>query len=916
MADIQFVISAIDNFSSTFDNLERQTQEAFDVANSVGSALTQVGLGVAAASGAFVGFGLNYLSQMENAEIGLKTLTGSAEVTKDVIAELQQFAVNTPFDFPGILQGTRRLIGMGMAADEAVSMMKATADAVAAAGGNAEALDGVILALGQIQARGKVSAEEMNQLAERGIPAWKILSETMGLPVSQLMKMSEEGKLLAEDALPALQKGFQQSFGGASADMAQTFSGRLDNLIEQIQILGSAIAEPLFEPLSEAMAWTIEKVQEFSAWLDSLPSGMRKFISVAILLTPVFIVLSGLFLMFIGFLPSLMGGLAAIATAFGTTTGVMLTTVGVIFGVIAAIAAIGIALYLAYTKVEWFRNAVNTAWNYIQTAALTAFNALKSAVIAVVNFMGAQWDVHRNKIINIWNSISTMFMTAVNTIISIGQGLWADLLAIWDAHGQQIVSSMTTVWNAVKTIVTTVFNVLKTIVSAGISVIVNVISIAMPFISTIWSATWFIIKNIVMSVWEAIKNIIVGAINVINGIINFFKALLTGNFSGMWEAIKQIFLGAIQAIWGYINLLFVGRLLRAGATLFKSFAAIVQAGWALIRSIFTAALNFIRSIAQNIWNVIVKIFSTAMKLITSAVRNGMNLAHKIVRSVNKVIQNVVTATWNAIQNVVISVLNGIRSLMTTVWNIIKSTVTTVVRSIWNTIKSTFNAIRSIVSSVLNGIWNLVKSIFRGIWNAVKSSMQNVVSTIRNGWNQAKSFLSSINLVSIGRNIIAGLVNGIGSMIGRVRDKIKEIGSSIVNGISDFLGINSPSRVMMQIGEWTGEGMAIGLGNMVKSVSKSAELLGQAAIPNMQEIRQPQMSTVRSYRGGNLYSATDYDRNIIPASSTAQSAEYYFEIPVVIDGREVGRATARFTDEELQRMKLNKTRASGKVGTVR
>ena len=63
----------------------------------------------------------------------------------------------------------------------------AVGDAVSAVGGNTETLNGVATALTQISMKGKVSAEEMQQLAERGIPAYKLLAEGMGVTEAQLM---------------------------------------------------------------------------------------------------------------------------------------------------------------------------------------------------------------------------------------------------------------------------------------------------------------------------------------------------------------------------------------------------------------------------------------------------------------------------------------------------------------------------------------------------------------------------------------------------------------------------------------------------------------------------------------------------------------------------------------------------------
>lgn len=57
--------------------------------------------------------------------------------------------------------------------------MTTLGNTVAAVGGNSETLNNIARALGQIQTKGKLSAEEMNQLAENGVGAWDILSKQM-----------------------------------------------------------------------------------------------------------------------------------------------------------------------------------------------------------------------------------------------------------------------------------------------------------------------------------------------------------------------------------------------------------------------------------------------------------------------------------------------------------------------------------------------------------------------------------------------------------------------------------------------------------------------------------------------------------------------------------------------------------------
>ncbi|MFP3339769.1 tape measure protein, partial [Micrococcus sp. SIMBA_131] len=86
-------------------------------------------------------------------------------------------------------------------------------------------------------AKGKVSAEEMAQLSERGIDAWGMLSKAMGKPVAEIRKMSEEGKLLASDALPILQKGMEETFGGGTAEYMKSTAGQLDQVKESFSTM-------------------------------------------------------------------------------------------------------------------------------------------------------------------------------------------------------------------------------------------------------------------------------------------------------------------------------------------------------------------------------------------------------------------------------------------------------------------------------------------------------------------------------------------------------------------------------------------------------------------------------------------------------------------------------------------------------
>jgi len=66
------------------------------------------------------------------------------------------------------------------------------------------------------------------------------------------------------------------------------------------------------------------------------------------------------------------------------------------------------------------------------------------------------------------------------------------------------------------------------------------------------------------------------------------------------------------------------------------------------------------------------------------------------------------------------------------------------------------------------------------------------------------------------------------------DAAKGVIGGALDGIKNFLGINSPSKVFAEIGESTGKGMIIGLENMGGKITQASEDLGKGAVNGMSD----------------------------------------------------------------------------------
>lgn len=202
-------------------------------------------IGAVATSG-FIAKSVQLYGQIEQSKIAFTTLLGSAQKAGAYLVQLKKFAASTPFEFVELQDQAKRLMAMGFQAKEVLPTLRILGDAVAALGGGAPMLDRVTLAISQMQAKGKVMAQEVNQLAENGIPAWEILSKAMHKPVAELMQMAEQGKSIKSTiAVPALLAGLNQRFHGLMSKQSQTVLGLWSNFKDKLGFLMMDIGDEM-----------------------------------------------------------------------------------------------------------------------------------------------------------------------------------------------------------------------------------------------------------------------------------------------------------------------------------------------------------------------------------------------------------------------------------------------------------------------------------------------------------------------------------------------------------------------------------------------------------------------------------------------------------------------------------------------
>ncbi len=143
---------------------------------------------------------------------------------------------------------------------------------------------------------------------------------------------------------------------------------------------------------------------------------------------------------------------------------------------------------------------------------------------------------------------------------------------------------------------------------------------------------------------------------------------------------------------------------------------------------------------------------------------------------------------------------------------------------WDELGKVFSKVGGMLVNLFKGIVDTFKKLFVGV-DLVKPFKQLIDNVL--------GFLGGLGsaFFNIGRSIVQGMINGIGSMISSAINAVKNVASSITNGIKNFLGINSQSKVFMGIGSGITEGLIKGIDKTAYLAVRSVKDLGASlAIP--------------------------------------------------------------------------------------
>lgn len=337
-----------------------------------------------------VGLGVGMIAsaaKIETITVAFESLTGSAELAKKTVEQLDSFTASTPFNMDQVSGSARQLLAAGISTDALNDKLLILGDI--AAGANIPLNDMASIFV-KIKNKQKAQAEEINQLSERGIPIIQALAKEMNVSEKSIFKLASKGKIsfdLIQKSLSNMRSEggiFANQMEKQSATLAGIFSTLSDNVVRMSAAFGDAIVKAF--DLKNNMKALITNIQNLTKWFQGLdPETQTMIVQLTTMAAA-----AGPLLIAVGMLASGIGKLIGFATV---AIGIFIKLANVFklsipYALIAAIAWLGVEIYKLINMADSLGQAFDAALTGTLVFILEKMQMVAKGINAIFDLIG------------------------------------------------------------------------------------------------------------------------------------------------------------------------------------------------------------------------------------------------------------------------------------------------------------------------------------------------------------------------------------------------------------------------------------------------------------------------------------------------------------------------------------------------
>ncbi|SET02472.1 Phage-related minor tail protein [Salinibacillus kushneri] len=408
----------------------------------------------------------------------------------------------------------------------------------------------------------------------------------------------------------------------------------------------------------------------------------------------------------------------------------------------------------------------------------------------------------------------------VKSFDSVGEGLQA-LFSQLAEQGMSIITSL----------VDSIVQNLPMLMETGMQILQNIIQgiiTAIPELLELWpqimqmqaeNLNTFLPQIIQMGIM-LIQALIQGILNALPSIMQAIITLLTTLLNVIVENLPMIIDAGIQIlnalIDGIVNMLpqLMDMALQLVTSLIdvliKNLPMVIDAGIKILNALIEGVLDILPELMDTALELVMTVFNVLIENLPKIIDAGIQLLNALIDGIVSILPELVS--------------QGVQLIIELVGALIAELPTI--------IEAGIKILFALIDGLLDAIPDLIGAI------------PKIVGAIFDAFGE-------VDWLDIGINIMEGLKDGILNMAGSVVDAAKGVVDNAVEGAKNLLGIASPSKVFRQIGEYTGEGLEIGIKDMEGRVASAGQRLAESSVPkNAPEFSAPESQSAVTGKNSN------------------------------------------------------------------
>ncbi|QXE37118.1 hypothetical protein KQY30_25770 [Streptomyces sp. GMY02] len=558
---------------------------------------------------------------------------------------------------------------------------------------------------------------------------------------------------------------------GFQAGLVGVFSAA-HQAMQQIATVSGPAVESLFTMLAGLLTAVLPQV---GAIIGQALSAVAGALAQPAIFSGVVALLNGLQLAVMALAPAM--------APLGQALGALMTVVGAFAAMLGPlVAAALVPLAQAFTALA---PSIIPIVQLLGGALTTAIQALAPIVAQLVPVVGAMLAAAFGLLQAILPVVAQLFQQIVTAV--------APLV-------QQLISGLAPVLPVIAGFISQVLTALMPVVSILIEIVSAVITPLIPMLQSIVSAILPPLADAFQRVAEAVQPLLEALLAVVNFLMPILVPVI--------QFVIQILGGALVACINGVALVLEG-FVEFFKGVWNTVKGVFEIFWGLFEGIFTGNWDTFKQGFEDLWDGILGMLKGVWDVILGALEVFLNagilgLAGKALKAIR--------ALWDA-------AWGGIRMAGVVIWDAIKSAFT----GFGSTLSGLGSSMMSGLGRLFSAGWEAIKSAagsaMSALGRAISTGVTNAIRFVRELPGRARAALSSLGstLVSAGKALIRGFIDGITSMFGTVKDKL----GSLTSKLTDWKGPESLDRVLLVgAGQLVIDGFIKGLESRYDAVRKS------------------------------------------------------------------------------------------------